>query len=109
MIEERARLNQDAKHPIAVGIGVATGEAVAGCMGSVDRLNYTVIGARVNLASRLCSEAGVMEVVIDDQTLSCLEPERVGSEVIEDLRLKGFSGNVAAYRVREGVVVDALT
>jgi class 3 adenylate cyclase len=50
-----------------------------------------------------------MEVVIDDQTLSCLEPERVGSEVIEDLRLKGFSGNVAAYRVREGIVVDALT
>jgi class 3 adenylate cyclase len=109
MIAERARLNQDAKHPIEVGIGVATGEAVAGCMGSVDRLNYTVIGARVNLASRLCSEAGVMEVVIDDQTLSCLEPERVGSEVIEDLRLKGFSGNVAAYRVREGIVVDALT
>ena len=106
MIGERARLNQDAKHPIEVGIGVATGEAVAGCMGSVDRLNYTVIGARVNLASRLCSEAGVMEVVIDDQTLSCLEPERVGSEVIEDLRLKGFSGNVAAYRVRDAVIAQ---
>ena len=106
MIGERARLNQDAKHPIAVGIGVATGEAVAGCMGSVDRLNYTVIGARVNLASRLCSEAGVMEVVIDDQTLSCLEPERVGSEVIEDLRLKGFSGNVAAYRVRDAAIAQ---
>jgi class 3 adenylate cyclase len=101
MIAERERLNRDAKHPIEVGIGVATGEAVAGCMGSVDRLNYTVIGARVNLASRLCSEAGMMQVVIDDQTLSCLEPDRVGSEAIEELRLKGFSANVTAYRVRE--------
>lgn len=101
MIAERDRLNRDAKLPIEVGIGVATGEAVAGCMGSVDRLNYTVIGARVNLASRLCSEAGVMEVVIDDQTLSCLEPDRVESDAIEDLRPKGFSANVAAYRVRE--------
>jgi len=104
MIAERDRRNRGAKHPIEVGIGVATGEAVAGCMGSVDRLNYTVIGARVNLASRLCSEAGSMEVVIDDQTLSCLEPDKVESEVIEDLRLKGFSVNVAAYRVREGAV-----
>jgi class 3 adenylate cyclase len=113
MIAERDRLNQNAKHPIEVGIGVATGEAVAGCMGSVDRLNYTVIGARVNLASRLCSEAGVMEVVIDDQTLSCLESDRVGndrveSEAIEDLRLKGFSANVTAYRVREQTTAAVL-
>lgn len=101
MIAERERLNRTAAHPILIGIGLATGEAVAGCMGSVDRLNYTVVGARVNLASRLCSEAGAMEVVIDDQTLSGLEPDRVKSEAIEGLRLKGFSANVVAYRVRE--------
>lgn len=101
MIAERERLNRTAAHPILIGIGLATGEAVAGCMGSVDRLNYTVVGARVNLASRLCSEAGAMELVIDDQTLSGLGPDRVESEAIEDLRLKGFSANVVAYRVRE--------
>lgn len=101
MVAERERLNQTAAHPLQIGIGVATGEAVAGCMGSVDRLNYTVVGARVNLASRLCSEAGAMEVVIDDQTLFGVGHERVQSEELSDLKLKGFSESVTAYRVRE--------
>ncbi|MCB1203161.1 MAG: HAMP domain-containing protein [Verrucomicrobiae bacterium] len=100
MIEERDRLNLTSIHPVEIGIGVATGEAVAGCMGSVDRLNYTVIGARVNLASRLCTEAGSMEVVIDEATLSSLDPNRVESEALADLKLKGFSETVTAYRVR---------
>ncbi len=100
MIAERERLNQTAAHPLQIGIGVATGEAVAGCMGSVDRLNYTVVGARVNLASRLCSAAGAGEVVVDDQTLSGAGPERVGSVELSDLKLKGFSETMMAYRVR---------
>jgi class 3 adenylate cyclase len=99
MVRERERLNRDARHPIEIGVGVATGEAVAGCMGSIDRLNYTVVGSRVNLASRLCSEAGPMEVVIDDQTLSGLEPDTVRSAEPIDLQLKGFSGAVSAYRL----------
>jgi class 3 adenylate cyclase len=98
MIEERMKLNETSEHKILVGIGIATGEAVAGCMGSADRLNYTVLGARVNLASRLCSQAGKMEVVIDGATR-----EKVGSpletEKLPDLMLKGFSQPVKAYKV----------
>lgn len=105
MVAERGRLNRGARQPIEIGVGVASGEAVAGCMGSVDRLNYTVVGSRVNLASRLCSEARAMEVVIDDHTLSSLELGRVEAQAIEGLRLKGFSETVAAYRVRAGVEV----
>ncbi|MCD6049818.1 MAG: cyaB [Verrucomicrobia bacterium] len=98
MIEERNKLNETSQHKITVGIGIATGEAVAGCMGSADRLNYTVLGARVNLASRLCSVAGRMEVVIDGAT-----KEKVGEpldvETVQDLTLKGFSQAVKAYKV----------
>jgi class 3 adenylate cyclase len=101
MVRERGRLNRESRHPIEIGVGIATGEAVAGCMGSIDRLNYTVVGSRVNLASRLCSEAGPMEIVIDDETLSCLEPDTVRSAEPIDLRLKGFSGPVAAYRLSD--------
>lgn len=101
MVRERERLNRESRHPVEIGVGIATGEAVAGCMGSIDRLNYTVVGSRVNLASRLCSEAGPMEVVVDDETLSRLEPGTVGSARPLDLRLKGFSGSVTAYRLAE--------
>ncbi len=100
MIAEREKLSQTSRHKIRMGIGVATGEAVAGCMGSVDRLNYTVLGERVNLASRLCSKAGPMQVVIDQTTR-----ERLGDgaqvEPLPPLQLKGFSEPVPAYHLTQ--------
>ncbi len=57
MLQVRRALNQTSKHSLEVGIGIATGSVVAGCMGSDQRLSYTVLGHRVNLASRLCSIA----------------------------------------------------
>ncbi len=98
MIEERVKLNETSKHHILMGIGVATGPAVAGCMGSADRLNYTVLGERVNLASRLCSVAGKMEVVIDQTTREKLG-DACAAEALPDLKLKGFDGPVHAWKI----------
>jgi class 3 adenylate cyclase len=100
MIEERKRLNEKSKYSFEIGIGVATGEVVAGCMGSEDRLNYTVLGERVNLASRLCSKAGSTELLIDETTYNLL-PEGVVAESTEPLPLKGFSTLVPAYHLIE--------
>lgn len=99
MIAERERLNQELPIPFDIGVGIATGEVVAGCMGSVDRLNYTVLGSRVNLASRLCDEAEPMEAIIDENTADALDPELFATETIVDLPLKGFSKNQPAYRL----------
>lgn len=100
MIEERQQMNDaSSTRKITIGIGVATGPAVAGCMGSIDRLNYTVIGERVNLGSRLCSQAGRMEVVIDESTR-----QQLGAlaevEPLPPLTLKGFSQPVQAYKLK---------
>ncbi len=55
------------EEPIAVRIGVSSGTMLAGILGSHDRMQYTVIGDSVNLASRLCSLAEPGEIVADSK------------------------------------------
>lgn len=98
MVRERERLNAEAAIPLRIGIGIACGPVLAGCMGSENRLDYTVVGERVNLAARLCSVAGQMEVVVDETVRSQLTSD-FKTEPLESLSLKGFSGTVTAYRV----------
>jgi class 3 adenylate cyclase len=100
MIHQRQRLNETSKYTIHIGIGVASGPAVAGNMGSADRLNYTVLGERVNLASRLCGKADRMEVVIDQTTQQRLSG-LIRAEPLPELELKGFSSRVQAYKLLE--------
>ncbi len=100
MIGERKKLNEHSKYKIEVGIGVATGDVLAGCMGSDDRLNYTVLGERVNLASRLCGQAARGEVVIDSTTHQLLG-DLATVESMPPLKLKGVSYPVPAYKLRE--------
>jgi class 3 adenylate cyclase len=98
LIEERTRLNRTSRYRIDVGVGIASGMVVAGCMGSDDRLNYTVLGGRVNLAARLCAKAERMQILIDEATR-----ERVADvitvETLPALQLKGFTLPVEAFRV----------
>lgn len=100
MINERQKLNEISRYKIRVGIGITSGPAVAGCMGSADRLNYTVLGARVNLAARLCGQAGPMEVVIDQTTHQRLAAI-IDAEPLPELRLKGFSSAIQAFKLLE--------
>lgn len=101
MIEERERLNQEGRYKIKIGIGLASGLVVAGNMGAVDRLNYTVLGKQVNLSARLCSVAGQQEAVICTETAA-----RVGNAYelrpTGKLNLKGFAESVEAYYLPVG-------
>jgi adenylate cyclase len=88
----------EGEDPIRIGIGINTGEVVAGYLGSSKALEYTVIGDVVNTAARLCSSAKAGEILISHATF-----ERVKDFfVIEELppaQLKGKSLPQRVYRV----------
>jgi class 3 adenylate cyclase len=105
LMREREGLNATSRHRLKMGIGIATGRVVAGCMGSFDRLNYTVLGERVNLASRLCSRAAAGQIVIDQTTRDRLG-DTITAEPLPALNLKGFSENVVAYELKGVRVPD---
>jgi class 3 adenylate cyclase len=98
LIEERERLNATSQHQLQIGVSVATGKVVAGCMGSTDRLNYTVLGERVNLASRLCSVAIAGQVIIDETTHAKLGGQ-IKDSPLAPISVKGFSEKLLAYEL----------
>ncbi|MDZ4859584.1 MAG: adenylate/guanylate cyclase domain-containing protein [Candidatus Hydrogenedentes bacterium] len=81
-----------------LGIGIATGEAVAGFIGSPDRMEFTVIGDRVNTARRLCSIAEPGQLIICDTTHAEVR-EFVKAKPIGTVMLKGKEEPVHAYEV----------
>ena len=99
MIAERKVLNMMSGREINVGVGVATGEMLAGFMGAEDRLNFTVIGQGANLASRLCTVAGPMDILVDEATCEAAREGRT-AEPLPPMEIKGFSDLQAVYRLR---------
>ena len=104
MVETLKEWNQVRKSsgqpPIEMGFGIHTGLVVAGNMGAENRLNYTVLGANVNLSARLCSMASPMQVLITDETLkSPGVAAAVDVKELPEMQFKGFSEKMTVYEV----------
>lgn len=92
--------------PVQFRIGINTGSMLAGNMGSSERMEYTVVGDTVNLASRLCGITNSGEIVISREMYARDDISgRVLAGEYQSIRLRGISLPVSTYRV-ESLTAD---
>jgi adenylate cyclase len=90
----------EGKRPVRMGIGINSGSAVVGNIGSKERMEYTAIGDTVNLASRLESATKDLgfEIIVSEQTYDAVRPLFKWKPTGEFL-VRGRSEPVRAYCV----------
>ena len=76
--------------PIRWGIGINSGLAVVGNMGSRSRLQYTALGDTVNTAARFCAHAPAFQVLIGQQTYEMCR-DYIAVDLVPGVQLKGKS------------------
>lgn len=92
----------EGKPAVKFRIGINTGDMLAGNMGSQERMQYTVVGDAVNLASRLSAVAEPGEIVIRDEHYNDPEVQRrVIARKFKHIKIRGKSKPVTIYRVRD--------
>ena len=84
--------------PFQLRIGINTGYCTVGNFGSEDRMDYTIIGNEVNLASRLQSHADLGNILMSHETYSLVK-DAVLAEEQDSIQAKGFAKPVRNYKV----------
>ncbi len=101
-----ARINatrvRDGKYPIHFRIGVNSGTMLAGNMGSNERMQYTVVGETVNLASRLHTVADKDQIVVTEHLYNDSDVKwRILAHRHESIKLRGIATPVSTYIVND--------
>jgi adenylate cyclase len=90
---KRAQRGDD---PIAIGVGVNTGLAISGNLGSIKRMEFTVIGDTVNLAARLESRALRGQILIGKVTYEKVK-DLIQAEALGEVTVKGKTEPVEVW------------
>jgi adenylate cyclase len=83
---------------LKIRVGVNTGQVVVGNMGSARRLSYTVLGAPVNMAQRLESNAPVEGIMISERTWELVK-DHVKTRPLPPVQVKGIDEPVIVHEV----------
>jgi adenylate cyclase len=81
-----------------LGMGIDTGEVIAGYIGSPKRMDFTVVGDRVNTAKRFCDTAEPGKIVVGDEVWKAVQ-DRVTGKPLGTLMLKGKEQAVHAFEI----------
>jgi adenylate cyclase len=85
-------------HELGFGVGIAQGYATLGRIGFEGRFDYGAVGTVVNLAARLCNEAGDGQILIDRKVHAAVETHTATQQAGE-LTLKGLQRPVPTFNV----------
>ena len=83
-------------NPLKIRVGIHSGECTVGNFGSEKRLDYTVIGGTVNLASRLESNSPEGQILISEKTKSLIVNE-INCKKYDEINVKGFNEKITTY------------
>ncbi len=99
-IQEKLRSKHATKGipPINLGIGICSGPAVIGNMGSSQRQEFTAIGDTINTASRLSGVASGGQIIITESTYKLVK-DRVKAKKLAPLKVKGKEKALVVYDV----------
>jgi adenylate cyclase len=99
VVEERNKARRaSGEIEVAIGIGINTGRAVAGNIGSARRLEYTVVGDTVNVAQRIEGVSKRGQVLVSASTFERVR-DRVTAADLGPTALRGLADPVHLYQI----------
>ncbi|MCK4660067.1 MAG: adenylate/guanylate cyclase domain-containing protein [Phycisphaerae bacterium] len=99
LAELNRRRKQRGQLPLVCGIGIHTGPAAAGHIGSRDRSNYTVVGHTINLAARIEGFTTGGEILISEALYDCLADQDLRMSFWKQVEIRGDQGRHNLYQV----------
>ena len=100
LIQEVKKLDPELRFQVRYGIN--TGNAIVGNFGSDERMDYTILGHAVNLASKICQAADPNQILIGPETFDRIQGENIFAvQKIGSRALKGLKGKMRLFEVTD--------